>query len=364
MHSRVMCLALLAAVSSLAGADEVRLAARPARTGLTLLLGAPPQAMVVEEREVSLGQGRTTLELSWQGTRVVADSIRLAVAGGDAPLRVGAAVMPADLPQRCRWEVDCPEAWSGRLRLTYLIEGLTWEPSYTLRLDPTGKGTLSVVAAVRNDTGEDFRQARIDLGLSAPVIHDLEAGQVLRIPYAEGPAVAGEVFYRYDAAETNAETTRRLELANTVDAGLGRAPLPAGTARLFEGSEGQSVLTGELRFPDTPIGATAKLQLGLAREVSVERRVIASRQVDAKMDARGRLALWDQEEEVIFLVESQKGEAIVLRVAERIEGEWRMLSNSHEFEKKDAEHIELVVPVPAHAKITVRYKVRRLNLLP
>jgi hypothetical protein len=252
----------------------------------------------------------------------------------------------------------------ARLRIMYLMDGLSWEPEYTLTYGPKGALALSAVAAVRNDTGEDFKQARIDLGLSAPAINDLEAGATLRVPYVEAPGVTGEAYYLYDASATNAETVRRLDLANTAGAGLGLAPLPAGKVRLYEGDEGQALLRGEIILPYTPVGATAKLQLGPAREISVERRVIVSRQVDVKMDARGRPALWNQEDEIALLVKSQKNEALTLRVAERIEGEWKMLANSCEFERKDAEHIEFIVPVPAHGELTVTYKVRRLNILP
>jgi len=347
-----------------AGSATVRLATRPAREKVTLLLGAPPATMVAEERDLALSEGLTTLELSWGGTKLIADSVQLVPVDPASPLHIRGPLFPEDLPQRAQWEIEAPSAMRARLRLAYLMDGLSWEPEYTLALRPTGKLSLSAVAAVRNDTGEDFEGARIDLGLSAPATCDLDSGETLRIPYIEAPAVSAQRFYRHDASVANAETMARLNLRNALDAGLGKAPLPAGRVRLYEGDSGEGMFAGELRLPYTPVGAMAKVELGSAREISVERQVIVSRQVDAKMDVRGRLALWNQEEEVAFLVESQRAEDTVLRIAERIEGEWKMLSNSHEFEKIDAEHVEFIVPVPAHGKLTATYKVRRLNILP
>jgi hypothetical protein len=350
--------------SAEAGAATVRLATKPAREMVTLLLGAPPAAMIAEERDLALSQGTTTLELSWGGTRLIADSVQLVPVDPASSLQIRGPLLPEELPQRAQWKIEAPSAMRARLRLTYLMDGLSWEPEYVLGLRLTGELSLSAVAVVRNDTGEDFKGARIDLGLSAPVTCDLDSGETLRIPYLEAAAVNGQRFYLCDASAPDGETTARLDLPNTLDAGLGKAPLPAGRVRLYEGDEGETVFAGELRFPNTPVGATAKLELGTAREISVERRVLVSRQVDARTDARGRLALWNQEDEVAFLVESQKAEDAVLRIAERIEGEWKMLSNSHEFHKIDAEHVEFILPVPAHGKLTVTYKVRRLNILP
>jgi len=360
----VFALGISVLPSAQAGSATVRLATRPAREKITLLLGAPPAAMIAEERDLALSEGVTTLELLWGGTKLIADSVQLAPADPASPLRIRGPLFPEDLPQRAQWEIEAPSAMRARLRLAYLMDGLSWEPEYTLAFRPTGKLSLSAVAAVRNDTGEDFEGARIDLGLSAPATCDLDSGETLRLPYIEAPAIDAERFYRYDAGVGNAETMARLNLRNTLDAGLGKAPLPAGRVRLYEGDNGQAVFAGELRFPYTPVGATAELELGTAREISVERQVIVSRQVDQRMDVRGRLALWNQEEEVAFLVESRRAEDTMLRIAERIEGEWKMLSNSHEFEKVDAEHVEFIVPLPAHGKLTVTHKVRRLNILP
>jgi hypothetical protein len=242
--------------------------------------------------------------------------------------------------------------------------GLTWEPEYTLVLDSGAHtASFSAVAVVRNDSGEDFEGAQVDLGLADRVPADLEQGMVLRLPYVSAAEVAYELTHVYEAA-ASPDTSVRLKLENTAETGLGGAPLPAGKLRLYEDHGGDRLLIGEVRLPATPVGAEAELTLGTAREVSVERRVLRTADVDVRKDVHGRMALWNREEEVAFLVESLKDEDVLLRIAETIDGEWRMLSNSHEFERQDAAHIEFVVPVPAHSEVTVRYRVRRLNLLP
>ncbi len=341
---------------------SLRLATAPQRTGVVLLLGAPPLALVQETRPISLPAGETLLALSWSGTKLTADSVGLSVA--DGAVRVAGPRVSATRPQQAEWALTAPQATETEAVLQYLMGGLTWEPEYSLTLDAaTRTASLSALAVIRNDSGEDFEGAQVDLGLADRVSADLEQGAVLRLPYVSAAGVACELTHVYEAG-ASPDTAVRLKLENTAEAGLGSVPLPAGKMRLYEDRGGDRLFIGEVRLPATPVGAEAELALGTAREVSVERRVLRTADVDVKKDVHGRMALYNREEEVAFLVESLKDEEVLLRIVEILDGEWRMLSNSHEFEREDAGRIEFVVPVPAHSEVTVRYKVRRLNLMP
>jgi len=357
----VLAVALIG-VTGLAESQTVRLATSPPRGNVTLLLGAPPAALVEETRRVDLPAGETSLVLSWQGTRLNADSLELAPA--DASVQVAGPVLLADQPQHAQWTLTSPAAKQTELALRYLMDGLTWEPEYVLVLNgATVKASLAAVALVKNDSGEDYKDARVDLGLSAAVPADLETGSTLRLPYVNAAEVAYELLYLCDRA-ASPDVLLRLDLENTEEAGLGLAPLPAGKLRLYEEQGGDRLLTGEVKFPYTPVGARAELVLGTAREVSVERRVVRVVDVNVRKDVHGRVALLDREEEIAFAIESLKDQDVRLKIVETIDGDWEMLSNSHEFEKKDANHLEFVVPVSAHSKLTVKYKVRRLDVLP
>jgi len=351
-----------------ADVPTVRLATSSDRQNVTIVLGEAPTAFVREQREVSLVEGRTTFLFSWAGTKLVADSLQLTPAEADTNLQISGPVLPADYPQHARWTLTAPQAMPATLAVSYLMGGLQWEPEYTVTFGPApGRMSLAAVAAVRNDSGEDFEQAQVDLGLSAAIAADLETGSTLRVPYIQAENVSFQLLHLYDA-RAGGDTVVRLDIENTVDAGLGVAPLPAGKVRMYGDFHGRDteerIFTGEFNLPRTPVGARAEVVIATGNEVTVERRVLSSRQVDVKKDIHGRLALYNQEDEVSFLVESLRDYDILLRITETIEGEWRMLSNSHEFEKEDAEHIEFIVPVPAHDELTVSYKVRKLNLLP
>jgi hypothetical protein len=368
MYGVIGACLLSASAGMAADVPSVRLATSPSRETVTVVLGDPPAAFVREERQIGLAEGATDLELSWAGTKLAADSLEVAPIDPGAELQISGPVLPADRPQLARWTLTAPRAMRVPLSITYLMNGVTWAPEYTLTFGETpGRMGLAAVAAIKNDSGEDFESARVDLGLSAPITVDLEAGATLRVPYLDAANVSYQLVHVHDA-KAGGDTLVRLDLENTIDAGLGAAPLPAGKVRMYGDFHGRTpderIFTGEFNLPYTPVGARAEVVVATGNEVTVERRVIVSRQVDVKKDVHGRLALYNQEEEIAFLVESLRDNDILLRIVETIEGEWRMLSNSHEFEKQDAEHIEFIVPVPAHDEVTVKYKVRKLNLVP
>jgi hypothetical protein len=362
MRWGTILIAWLACVTARTDVQSIRVATAPERSGVTLLLGAPPTALVQETRPLALPAGTTTLVLSWQGTKLAADSLRLALA--DASVRVTGPRLPADEPQQAEWTLAVAQAVETQLTVSYLMGGLTWDSEYTLVFGgATQRASVSAVAVVRNDSGEDFRDAQVDLGLASPASADLDQGVVLRLPYVSAAEVACELTHVFDPA-AGPDTSVQLRLRNVAEAGLGSVLLPPGKMRLYEDGPGGRLLVGEVRLPATPIGAKAEMILGTAREVSVERRVLRIADQDVRKDVHGRLAVYDREEEVAFLIESTKNEDVLLRVVETINGEWTMLSNSHELERKDANHIEFLVPVPAHSELTVKYRVRRLNLLP
>ncbi len=71
--------------------------------------------------------------------------------------------------------VDCRGRAKATVRLSYVVGGATWHPEYDLRFTPKGRGRvgagkaeLTVSAIVQQATGEDWRDARIELSTAKP----------------------------------------------------------------------------------------------------------------------------------------------------------------------------------------------------
>jgi hypothetical protein len=139
------------------------------------------------------------------------------------------------------------------------------------------------------------------------------------------------------------------EFENRERDGLG-VPLPAGTVRLYKAdADGTLQLVGEDRIDHTPRDEVVVLKVGEAFDVVADRR-----QTEFQVVASGHV--WEEAFEVV--IRNHKQEDVVVQVVEPLPGDWRMLSNSHDFEKLDAFTVRFDVPVKAGGEATLQYRIQ------
>jgi hypothetical protein len=66
--------------------------------------------------------------------------------------------------------------------------------------------------------------------------------------------------------------------------------------------------------------------------------------------------VWEEAFEVV--IRNHKQDVVVVQVVEPLPGDWKMLSNSHDFEKLDAFTVRFDVPVAAGGEATLRYRIQ------
>jgi len=155
-------------------------------------------------------------------------------------------------------------------------------------------------------------------------------------------------YYRYDQKAGKQKVGVFLEFENTQKNRLGM-PLPKGTVRVYkQDREGSLQFIGEDQIDHTPKDEKFKLKIGEAFDVVGER---------VQTDYR---SLGSNLYEVGFEVSlrNHKKEDIKVLVEEVIPGDWEMLSNSHSFEKYQANRIRFEVPVAQNKEVKVKYRVR------
>ncbi len=139
-----------------------------------------------------------------------------------------------------------------------------------------------------------------------------------------------------------------LEFRNEKENQLG-IPLPAGVMRIYqEDSEGMLQFAGEDRIQHTPKDETVRLQMGQAFDVIGERV-----QTDYEV-----IASDVHESEYRVTLRNHKEQDIVIDVVEPMPGDWRILSSSMTFEKRDAQTAVFSVPVKADGEVSLTYRVR------
>ncbi len=139
-----------------------------------------------------------------------------------------------------------------------------------------------------------------------------------------------------------------LEFRNEEENALGM-PLPGGVMRIYqEDSEGMLQFAGEDRIQHTPKDETVRLMMGRAFDV-VGERVQTDYQVIS-----GNVF----ESEYRVTLRNHKEQDIVVDVVEPMPSDWRVLTSSMAFEKRDAHTAVFSVPVKADGEAVVTYRVR------
>jgi len=187
---------------------------------------------------------------------------------------------------------------------------------------------------------------------------DLPAGAVRQVRLYGAKSVPATVRYRTEGAALVWSTPQdarpqpvnvRLSFANAAAGGAGR-PLPAGILRVHGDAAGAPVFLGEAQVPDTPVGQTVDAALGRAFDVTARRTVVEVRsegQRNEIVETSHRIEL-----------ANVRDRTATVEVVERIDGDWRMLSESHRHAKSDAAHAVWTIEVSAKGTVTLDCRVR------
>jgi len=141
----------------------------------------------------------------------------------------------------------------------------------------------------------------------------------------------------------------KLRFKNSEEAGLG-IPLPKGTVRVYKAdASGMLQFIGEDSIKHTPKDEEITLFIGKAFDVVCERRVMDLRKIADNV--------WEYDVEVE--IRNHKTEGIEVTVVEHVGGDWKVITATHEYIKKDASTLYFTVPAKADANTKLSYTIRR-----
>lgn len=301
--------------------------------------------------------------------------------------------------------LDGTTAGPASLTLRYLTRGVSWTADHVLTLAPGRKAAdLTTWATLRNATRQAWRNATLavvagDVRLpgeggvmpapammaraaGAPMMEkaaadgfEREATDGMHV-YRLGPPIdlAAEetrqvrllgasalpiatvyededdaaVFHDRYGGERRSHPATLLVLRNAADGPLG-APLPAGPVRVYaaDGS-GRTRFVGGAHLPAVPVGEEARVEVGKAFDLTVERTQTAFR----------RLGETTTESSHRVVVRNGGAEAATVRVIEPLPGDWEITDASRKAEKLDAGRAAWAVEVPAGGKTEITFTVR------
>jgi hypothetical protein len=309
----------------------------------------------------------------------------------------GLSLQPALL-----WLLENKLAQPQRMEVTYLSGGLNWKADYLAILNPSDSQVdLTGWVTLENRSGATYRnallrlvagdvqRAREERFAASPApramaaakeatppqfreesffeyhLYTLERGTTLRdnetkqmllfnapqVPVNKLYILQGQPhFYwtRYDARGQKQKVGIFLELVNRQENRLGN-PLPRGIVRVYrEDKDGTLQFTGEDRIDHTAKNEKIKVKIGEVFDVAAEKVQTEFKQLEPRL----------HEITMEVTLRNQKNEDVRILVEEPVPGDWQMISNTHSYEKIQANLIRFLVPVAKGQEVKVRYKVR------
>ena len=313
------------------------------------------------------------------------------------------------------WDVAASKAGTHKARVGYQTGGITWWADYNLVFTPgkdanSGSLDLGAWVSLLNQSGATYENAKLKLvagevNRARPAAAPPYVKSAMRAVTMEDAGFEEKSFFEYhlytlgrnttipnnstkqielfDAAQriparkklvyygaqgfgwggspmvdrdfgpaSNAEVDVWLEFRNEKASGLGM-PLPAGRIRVsqLDTADGSLEFIGEDTLEHTPKDENVRVKLGVAFDVVGERR-----QTDFSVDTRARV----MEEAFEIRVRNHKDQPVEVIVRENLYrwSNWRVLSSSADYDKKDARTIEFPVRVAKDGEAVITYRVR------
>jgi hypothetical protein len=115
-----------------------------------------------------------------------------------------------------------------------------------------------------------------------------------------------------------------------------------------EDKDGTLQFAGEDRIEHTARNEKIKVKVGEAFDVAVEKVQTDFKQLEPRL----------HEITMEITLRNQKNEDVKILAEEPIPGDWQMISNTHPYEKIQANLVRFIAPVAKGQEVKVRYKVR------
>jgi len=308
------------------------------------------------------------------------------------------------LKPRLEWKVKSASGFQGSATVSYLTGGMGWDASYNLVIPSGGgRGDLSGLVSVRNQTGRDFSQSKVKL-LAGEVRREIAIPQFDYARMEKAPAMMagadGEVerksFDEYhvyslpgtirlrnqetkqveflSSRQVMVDTVYRLTIpgaagldsgegvkgkvevvrrfSNTEDNGLG-VPMPAGIVRVYKIDGKTPEFLGESSIGHTPEKEVVDIVTGTAFDITAKKH--RTNRVDKGRNFTGERMV---SESYSITISNRKKEPISINVIEPLlTSNWEISQETHPHRKTGAGEVQWDIQIPADESVTLAYEV-------
>jgi hypothetical protein len=203
-------------------------------------------------------------------------------------------------------------------------------------------------------------------GLSEYFLYTIEGTETIENTWAKqlpsfGAAdIPVESLYKYDPSRWGTETIGFLRFANDAEHKLGATPLPDGAFRIFRdtGDKNHLAFVGSSATKYIPVNEKIELELGAARYVKIEPKLMDTRSDNYRFDQNGNIAGWDTIQTWTVTANNTREIPIKVEIYNNFPTSYWTVANSGDFgqyEKEDMDTAKYTLTIGPRSKAQFQY---------
>jgi len=358
---------------------RIKLVALPERAATVIRLDNPWATLIEEERVLTLQQGRNSVDFSWKGVSIDADSIRLrAIDHPDKVTLLSVSYPPNEAA--LVWDIGSNGDYAETVRISYLLSNIDRLITYKATADKAETAVdLTSFLVLRNFSGEDFDRARVLLDYGEAFEQGIAHEETKQMLFLKADKVPIIKVWKFDAAtlpwdpekleNKNVGIPVSYRIVNDPNSKLGKFALWGGKARLFQDDgHNSTIFLGEDVTGLVPVGEKMELYIGDSRDIVVTQRKMKDEQINLRKNNDDKVVLYNTDEEIYAKIENFKDKPAVLTMIQHIPGQWDMEECNMQYVRKSADTLEFEIKLPARTQagpaakeLTMRYHRRNVR---
>ena len=202
-------------------------------------------------------------------------------------------------------------------------------------------------------------------GLSEYFLYTIEGTETIpdkwgkRLLSFDATDIEVKSLYKYDEQRWGNQTIRFVKFANDEDHNLGETPIPNGTVKIYSQADEQGYLSyvGGTSIKYIPVDEEVELNLGPARLVSVEPKLMDFKTDNYIFDRKGNVAGWDEIRTWKIEITNTRALPIEIEITRGFGTAYWTIQADIPYEKHDATHARFKVNLEPRSKSTFEYTV-------
>jgi len=209
------------------------------------------------------------------------------------------------------------------------------------------------------------RKEIVKEGLSEYFLYTIEGTETIpnqwgkRLLSLDAADIEVESLYKYDEQRWGEQTIRFVKFANDEEHNLGQTPIPDGDVKIYSqaDSEGYLSYVGGTNIKYIPVDEEVELNLGPARLVGVEPKMMDFKTDNFMFDTKGNVAGWDQIRTWKIEITNTRTLAIEVEITRGFGTAYWTMQTDIAYEKYDATHARFKLNLEPRKKQVFEYTV-------